>query len=100
MSWGWTRSAGRRNSGSNGPSVADFDNDGTLDLFVARYGANYLFHTTAAEKFTDVARARGVAGGEKGDSRPTGAINARRDRGFIRVVVYRKPLKRKKIFVS
>ena len=31
--------AGRaQTSGSNGPSVADYDNDGDFDLFVASYG--------------------------------------------------------------
>ena len=51
--------------GSNGPSVADFDNDGNLDLFVAGYGANFLFHNDGGRKFTSVAEALGVAGGEK-----------------------------------
>ncbi len=51
--------------GSNGPSVADFDNDGNLDLFVAGYGANFLFHNDGHGKFTNVAESRGVAGGEK-----------------------------------
>jgi hypothetical protein len=52
-------------SGSNGPSVADYDNDGNLDLFVAGYGANFLFHNDGGGKFTDVAGILGVAGGEK-----------------------------------
>ena len=51
--------------GSNGPSVADFDNDGNLDLFVAGYGANFLFHNDGGGKFTNVAESRGVAPGEK-----------------------------------
>jgi len=58
--------SGRPSSfGSNGPSVADFDNDGNLDLFVAGYGANFLFHNDGGGKFTNVAESRGVAGGEK-----------------------------------
>ena len=53
------------NFGSCGPSVADYDNDGHLDLFVAGYGANFLFHNDGGGKFTNVAEALGVAGGEK-----------------------------------
>jgi hypothetical protein len=53
------------NFGSNGPSVADYDNDGNLDLFVAGYGANFLFHNDGGGKFTNVAAEAGVAGGEK-----------------------------------
>jgi hypothetical protein len=52
-------------SGSNGLSVAEFDNDGNLDLFVAGYGANFLFHNDGGGKFTNVAESRGVAGGIK-----------------------------------
>ena len=51
--------------GSNGPSVVDFDNDGNLDLFVAGYGGNFLFHNDGHGKFTNVAEAWGVAGGER-----------------------------------
>jgi hypothetical protein len=52
-------------SGSCGPSVADYDNDGNLDLFVAGYGGNFLFHNDGGGKFTSVADALGVAGGEE-----------------------------------
>jgi hypothetical protein len=52
-------------SGSNGPSVADFDVDGDLDLFVAGYGGNFLYRNDGHGKFTEVAAAMGVAGGDK-----------------------------------
>ena len=52
-------------SGSNGPSVADVDGDGDLDLFVAGYGGNFLYRNDGRGAFTEVARAMGVAGGEK-----------------------------------
>jgi hypothetical protein len=52
-------------SGSNGPSVVDYDNDGRLDLFVAGYGRNFLYHNEGRGRFKDVAEAMGVAGGDK-----------------------------------
>ena len=56
--------AGRpQTSGSNGPSVADYDNDGDLDLFVAGYGGNFLYRNDGPGKFTEVAAQMGVAGG-------------------------------------
>jgi len=48
--------------GGVGPSVADFDNDGDLDLFIANYGPNALFRNDGNGKFTDVAADFGVAG--------------------------------------
>jgi hypothetical protein len=54
-----------KTSGSNGPSVADFDNDGDLDLFVAGYGGNYLYRADGPAKFTETAEAAGLAGGDK-----------------------------------
>jgi penicillin G amidase len=53
------------NFGSNGPSVADFNNDGRLDLFVASYGPNFLFRNDGGGKFTNVAKEMGVEGGER-----------------------------------
>ena len=56
--------AGRAStSGSNGPSVADFDNDGDLDLFVASYGPNLLYRNDGPGKFTEIAAEVGLAGG-------------------------------------
>ncbi len=58
--------AGRpQTSGSNGPSVADYDNDGDFDLFVAGYGNNFMYRADAPGKFSEVAAAIGLAGGDK-----------------------------------
>ena len=43
-----------------GCSVADYDNDGWLDLFVANYGKNRLYHNNHDGTFTDVAEKAGV----------------------------------------
>jgi hypothetical protein len=50
-------------SGSNGPSVADFDNDGDLDLFVASYGPNLFYRNDGPGKFTEIGTAVGLGGG-------------------------------------
>lgn len=42
-----------------GVCVADFDNDGRPDVFVAQFGANHLFRNTA-EGFVDVSRKVGL----------------------------------------
>jgi hypothetical protein len=56
--------AGRpQTSGSNGPSVADYDNDGDFDLFVAGYGGNFMYRNDGPAKFTEVASQLGIAGG-------------------------------------
>lgn len=52
-------------SGSNGPSVADYDKDGDFDLFVAGYGNNFMYRADGPGKFTEVAAAIGLAGGDK-----------------------------------
>ncbi len=51
-------------SGSNGPSVVDYNNDGRMDLFVASYGPNFFFRNDGGGKFTNVARELGVESGE------------------------------------
>jgi penicillin amidase len=48
--------------GGVGPSVADYDSDGDLDLYVANYGPNTLFRNDGGGKFTEVAADLGVAG--------------------------------------
>jgi hypothetical protein len=44
-----------------GVSVADYDNDGWPDIFVANYGKNRLYHNNHDGTFTDVAEKAGVA---------------------------------------
>lgn len=47
--------------GSVGCSVADFDNDGDFDLFVAAYGKNRL-HRNDGGAFTEIAESVGIVG--------------------------------------
>lgn len=37
-----------------GCAVADYDNDGNLDLYLTNYGANVLYHNQGAGRFADV----------------------------------------------
>jgi len=46
-----------------GVAVADFDNDGLLDLYVTGYGGNVLYHNLGGCKFEDVTEKAGVRGG-------------------------------------
>lgn len=46
-----------------GVAVADYDNDGKLDLFVTGYGGNALYHNLGGCKFEDVTEKAGVRGG-------------------------------------
>ncbi|MGH9475681.1 MAG: CRTAC1 family protein [Terriglobales bacterium] len=62
---GMTAAGRARDEGSNGPSVMDYDNDGLLDLFVASYGPNFLYHSDGRGRFTEVAAAMGVRGGDQ-----------------------------------
>ena len=46
----------------SGASVADYDGDGDLDVFVGTFGPNFLFRNDG-DAFTDVTDAAGIAGG-------------------------------------
>src|ERR1700682_4482189 len=46
-----------------GVAVADYDNDGWPDIYVANYGKNRLYHNNHDGTFTDVAEKAGVAMG-------------------------------------
>jgi len=47
--------------GGVGCTAGDYDNDGNLDIFVANYGENQLYHNNGNGTFTDVAKAAGLA---------------------------------------
>jgi hypothetical protein len=44
-----------------GVAIADYDNDGWPDIYVANYGKNRLYHNNRDGTFTDVAEKAGVA---------------------------------------
>lgn len=58
--WGGRRPKDTAN-GTVRPCVADVDNDGRFDLFMANYGANGLFLNRGGGRFDDVSAAWGVA---------------------------------------
>ena len=69
-----------------GVAVADFDNDGLLDLYVTGYGGNALYRNLGCCQFEDVTEKAGVRGG--GFS--TGAAWADYDRdGYVDLFVSR-----------
>jgi hypothetical protein len=82
-----TKEAGLTRTGwGMGVAVADFDNDGKLDLFVTGYNGNVLYHNLGNCKFEDVTEKAGVRGG--GFS--TGAAWGDYDRdGFVDLFVSR-----------
>jgi enediyne biosynthesis protein E4 len=50
-----------------GVAIADYDNDGWPDIFVANYGKNRLYHNNHDGTFTDVAEKAGVTLGNWSD---------------------------------
>jgi hypothetical protein len=60
-----TESAGVKGAGySIGAAVADFDNDGHVDLFVAGVGRNILYRNRGNGTFEDVTSSSGIRAGE------------------------------------
>jgi penicillin G amidase len=49
-----------KQDGGVGASLADFDLDGDVDLFVANYGPSALYRNEGGASFVDVARDRGI----------------------------------------
>jgi hypothetical protein len=59
-----TQTAGLAHRGwSMGIAVADYDNDGQLDIYVTGYGGNVLYHNLGGCKFEDVTQKAGLAVG-------------------------------------
>jgi hypothetical protein len=59
-----TKSAGLNHRGwSMGIAVADYDNDGLLDLYVTGYNGNVLYHNLGGCKFEDVTTKSGLSVG-------------------------------------
>ncbi len=57
---GGGRGLGDESLGTVRPCVADYDNDGLLDLFMANYGPNALFRNEGGGRFRDVAPELGL----------------------------------------
>lgn len=47
---------------------ADYDNDGFLDIYVLKEGANHLYRNSGEESFTDVTNESGVGDNQEGSS--------------------------------
>ncbi len=61
-----TEKAGVGDTGhSLGVAVADYDNDGDLDIYVSNYGPNVLYRNNGDGTFTDAAAEAGVQDGNK-----------------------------------
>jgi len=82
-----TQAAGLTRKGwGMGVAVADFDNDGVLDLFVTGYGGNALYRGRGNCTFEDVTEQAGV----RGSGFMTGAAWADYDKdGFVDIFVSR-----------
>ena len=59
-----TERAGLKGDGySMGAAAADYDNDGSVDLYVTGYGGNHLYHNNGDGTFTNVTKKLSIGGG-------------------------------------
>jgi hypothetical protein len=58
--WGVEAPRKSEEFGGVGPAVADFDNDGYFDLFVANYGPSAIYRNDRGRRFVDVTDAVGL----------------------------------------
>ncbi len=82
-----TERAGMARSGwGSAVCAGDYDNDGGLDVFVAYWGVNALFHNDREGAFEEVATVAGVAGGEDQWSSGCSFVDYDRD-GLLDLIV-------------
>ena len=62
-----------------GVAIADFDNDGWPDIFVANFGKNRLYRNNHDGTFTDVSEKAGVTLGNWSKAQPGATMTATAD---------------------
>jgi enediyne biosynthesis protein E4 len=75
-----------RHGWGQGVCVADYDNDGNLDLFVTYYGKNVLYHNNGNGTFTDVTRESGLLEAENHWNTGAAFVDYNRD-GYLDLFV-------------
>lgn len=72
-----TEKSGLRGAGyDTGAAVGDYDNDGSLDLFLAGVHRNTLYHNNGDGTFTDVTSRAGISTGPDAKQGPQWAVSA------------------------
>ena len=67
-----------------GVAVADYDNDGNIDIYITALGPNHLFRNVGGGKFKDVTAPPGVGDPGLLDQRDVVRLRQRRQAGFVR----------------